>query len=231
MHKRLRAASDADTTEAGGASMPGSEANGSTQPAKSAEDSRQVVASRATQVGKDDASEMEIDSKAGAEGEGIARLAAAPQLPSEPNSEETRNAPASLEEALRYCELYCALCTKRHALLRELFTVYGRASKAGRGAILKNADGLARVLGPSAAALIALVHDPPPGSEPLLIKMLYFLTESQPPPQVRSATAQHYSSLYRPPQQSAILDIRGTWCICVCFLACCLLQVPQMSAG
>ncbi len=37
---------------------------------------------------------------------------------------------AEEELARRRCQLFCALCTKRHALLRTLFEVYGQVSAA-----------------------------------------------------------------------------------------------------
>ena len=94
-----------------------------------------------------------------------------------------RQPPETPEAAARHCELYCALCTKRHALLRGLFTAYAASGEGGRAAVLKNADGLARVLGPQAPTLIALIDNTPPGALSLLVRMLFFLTESQPAPQ------------------------------------------------
>lgn len=46
--------------------------------------------------------------------------------------------------------------------------------------MLKNADKLALVVGPDAAVLHDLVRHPPPGSENLLLKMLYSLTGARP---------------------------------------------------
>ena len=51
-----------------------------------------------------------------------------------------------------------------------------QARPDARGALHKNAPGLARVLGPEAPALLELVGDPPEGSQPLLLQMLYTLT-------------------------------------------------------
>lgn len=101
-----------------------------------------------------------------------------PEIDDGPVSQETP------ETAARHCELYCALCTKHHVLLRELFIVFGQCKGLGRTAILRNAEGLARVLGPAAPSLIAIIDDTPPGSATLLLRMLNFLTEKQPPPQV-----------------------------------------------
>jgi hypothetical protein len=42
-----------------------------------------------------------------------------------------KSSPAlSISDAQRYMSLFFALCTKKHALLQQLFEVYGRASKA-----------------------------------------------------------------------------------------------------
>ena len=106
-----------------------------------------------------------------------------------------RQPPETPEAAARHCELYCALCTKRHALLRGLFTAYAASGEVGRAAVLKNADGLARVLGPQAPTLIALVDNTPPGALSLLVRMLFFLTESQPAPQARFPCPSAWPSL------------------------------------
>ena len=39
----------------------------------------------------------------------------------------------SEEDATRSCALYCALCTKKHSLLRHLFEIYGLTPGAERG--------------------------------------------------------------------------------------------------
>ncbi|KAL4443945.1 hypothetical protein ABPG75_011682 [Micractinium tetrahymenae] len=80
------------------------------------------------------------------------------------------------------CALYCALCTKKHSLLRHLFEVYAATSDGGRSAIQRNAGGLAKTLGASAPALLAVVADPPAGSLPLVLQMLHVLTEAAVPP-------------------------------------------------
>lgn len=41
-------------------------------------------------------------------------------------------APLSEAEALRLCSLYCALCIKRHRLLRGLLLTYGKAGAPAR---------------------------------------------------------------------------------------------------
>ena len=54
-----------------------------------------------------------------------------------------------------------------------------QARPDARPALHKNAPGLARVLGPEAEALLELVENPPEGSQPLLLQMLYTLTGAQ----------------------------------------------------
>lgn len=51
-----------------------------------------------------------------------------------PGSEEEAAgaAPVSAAEALRLCSLYCALCIKRHRLLRRLLETYGKAAAPAR---------------------------------------------------------------------------------------------------
>ena len=56
------------------------------------------------------------------------------------------------------------------------YIVGWQARPEARGALHRNAPGLARVLGPSEPALLQLVRDPPQGSQPLLLQMLHALT-------------------------------------------------------
>ncbi|DBB00785.1 TPA: hypothetical protein ACH3X1_000717 [Trebouxia sp. C0004] len=86
----------------------------------------------------------------------------------------------SEEEGTRLSGLYCALCTKKQPLLRDLLLVYGRAADGCKGAIEAVAAGLARSIGPHAAALVDLVQDTPPDSQKLLLQMLHVLTEQGP---------------------------------------------------
>lgn len=112
--------------------------------------------------------------------------------PSRTEAKDTDPLEATPEAAARHCELYCALCTKHRALLRDLLVVFGECKGVGRAAIMRNAEGLARVLGPAAPALIALIDDTPPASTSLLLRMLNFLTETQIPPQVQADCLQCY---------------------------------------
>lgn len=87
-------------------------------------------------------------------------------------------------DAFRFCTLFCALCTKNPSLLEELFETFGKAVPTGKSAILLNAQGLAKTLGPQASALINVIKDPPDGSVELVLQMLEVLTESRVPPKV-----------------------------------------------
>lgn len=87
-------------------------------------------------------------------------------------------------EASRRCALYCALCTKKHSLLRKLFEVYGCASAPAQKAIASNAPGLAKTMGATAAALLTVIQDPPSKSMELVLVMLGVLTQAGTPPQL-----------------------------------------------
>ena len=118
------------------------------------------------------------------------------------------------ETAARHCELYCALCTKHHVLLRDLFVVFGECKGLGRAAVMRNAEGLARVLGASAPALLALIDNTPEGSTNLLLRMLNFLTETQFPPQVSCffSFSQHAVRRKKSPNTACVMvELR---CLC-----------------
>ncbi|DBA78475.1 TPA: hypothetical protein ACH3X2_007965 [Trebouxia sp. C0005] len=105
--------------------------------------------------------------------------------PTEPSSEPQAASQQQLqhqseEEGTRLSGLYCALCTKKQPLLRDLLSVYGRAADGCKEAIEAVAAGLARSIGPHAAALVDLVQDTPPDSQRLLLQMLHVLTEQGP---------------------------------------------------
>src|SRR5690349_16447674 len=56
-------------------------------------------------------------------------------------------------------------------------------AESGRAAIHRNANGLAKTLGTSAPALLAVVQQPPEGSLSLVLHMLHVLTEAANPSQ------------------------------------------------
>lgn len=76
-----------------------------------------------------------------------------------------------------------SLCLNPRLALLQPPSPPGRpAADGGRTAIQRNAGGLAKTLGASAAALLGVVADPPAGSLPLVLQMLHVLTETAVPP-------------------------------------------------
>ncbi|XVF08283.1 hypothetical protein REPUB_Repub06bG0213100 [Reevesia pubescens] len=86
----------------------------------------------------------------------------------------------SVPEAHRCMSLYFALCTKKHSLFRQIFIVYGSASKAVKQAIQRHIPILVRTMGTS-SDLLEVISDPPSGSENLLMQVLHTLTEGTVP--------------------------------------------------
>jgi symplekin len=70
---------------------------------------------------------------------------------------------------------------QKHTLLQQLFTVYGRASKAVKQAVHRHIPKLFRTIGSSSPELLQLIADPPAGSENLLLLVLHSLTEGTEP--------------------------------------------------
>ncbi|EFJ23751.1 hypothetical protein SELMODRAFT_442688 [Selaginella moellendorffii] len=84
-------------------------------------------------------------------------------------------------EAQRCMSLYFALCTKKHALLGELFNVYDRAPKPVKQAIHRQIPVLVRTVGQSSPELLSIISAPPQGCENLLLQVLHVLTEGTTP--------------------------------------------------
>ncbi|XVE62050.1 hypothetical protein DITRI_Ditri06bG0087800 [Diplodiscus trichospermus] len=96
-------------------------------------------------------------------------------------SETSQNVSSlSVPEAQRCMSLYFALCTKKHSLFRQIFIVYGSASKAVKQAINRHIPLLVRTMG-SSSDLLEIISDPPSGSENLLMQVLHTLTEGTVP--------------------------------------------------
>lgn len=72
--------------------------------------------------------------------ETITATAATPADPSPEPQEQLQC--QSEEEGTRFSGLYCALCTKKQALLRDLLLVYGRAAAGSKAAIEAVAAGM-----------------------------------------------------------------------------------------
>ncbi|XP_047333774.1 uncharacterized protein LOC124937540 isoform X2 [Impatiens glandulifera] len=104
------------------------------------------------------------------------------------------NSPSSLTEAQRCMSLYFALCTKRHALLREIFVVYKDSPNAVKEAASHQIPILVRTMGLS-SELLEIISDPPSGSEKLLIQVLQTLTDATTPsPELISTIINLYST-------------------------------------
>ncbi|KAK9699144.1 hypothetical protein RND81_08G155600 [Saponaria officinalis] len=86
----------------------------------------------------------------------------------------------SLSEAQRCMSLYFALCTKKHALLRQVFAIYKSSPDSVKQAIDGHMPILIRTMG-SSPSLLEIISDPPDGSESLLIQVLHTLTEGKVP--------------------------------------------------
>nr|XP_011466471.1 PREDICTED: uncharacterized protein LOC101312467 [Fragaria vesca subsp. vesca] len=86
----------------------------------------------------------------------------------------------SIGEAERCLSLYFALCTKKHSLFRQIFAVYGNASKAVKQAVNNDIPRLVRTMG-SSRDLLDIISDPPAGSENLLMQVLHILTDGTVP--------------------------------------------------
>eukprot|EP01018_Ginkgo_biloba_P002290 Gb_24672 [translate_table: standard] len=87
----------------------------------------------------------------------------------------------SMTKAQRCMSLYFALCTKKHSLLQQVFSVYGHAPKAVKQAVQRHIPILVRTIGSSSSELLQIISDPPQGSENLLMQVLHILTEGTTP--------------------------------------------------
>lgn len=121
-------------------------------------------------------------------------IVAEPTTEQQQHPAQEKTTEPSIDEASRYCALYCALCTKKHSLLIHLFECYASATANGKAAITRNAIGLAKTMGPSASAFLSVVQSPPKQSIDLVLYMLNILTEnSMPPPTLVASCLQLFS--------------------------------------
>lgn len=113
-----------------------------------------------------------------AEGSGITS-----ENTSENDSQKVAQNPSavSMTKAQRHMSLYFALCAKNHALLHQVFCVYGQAPKAVKQAVHRHIPSLVRSIGSSSSELLQVISDPPQGSENLLMQVLHILTEGRTP--------------------------------------------------
>ncbi|XP_026414316.1 uncharacterized protein LOC113309995 [Papaver somniferum] len=93
----------------------------------------------------------------------------------------TSNTATSLiSEAQRCMSLYFALCTKKRSLFRQIFIIYKSIPKAVTEAVHRHIPILVRTIG-SSPEILAIISDPPSGSESLLLQVLHILTDGTVP--------------------------------------------------
>uniref|UniRef100_A0A1D1XLC0 Symplekin n=1 Tax=Anthurium amnicola TaxID=1678845 RepID=A0A1D1XLC0_9ARAE len=83
---------------------------------------------------------------------------------------------SSISEAQRRMSLYFALCTKKHSLLQQLFTIYRSIPKLAKQAVHGHIPILVRTIGCS-ADLLKIISDLPDGCQILLMQVLHTLTD------------------------------------------------------
>ncbi|KAF3331748.1 symplekin isoform X1 [Carex littledalei] len=81
-----------------------------------------------------------------------------------------------ITEAQQCMSLYFALCTKKHNLLREIFSLFGDISDPAKQVVHRHIPILIRSIGTS-SVLLGIISDPPSGSENLVMKVLETLTD------------------------------------------------------
>ncbi|GMH26513.1 hypothetical protein Nepgr_028356 [Nepenthes gracilis] len=82
----------------------------------------------------------------------------------------------SVSEARRCMSLYFALCTKKHSLLRQIFSIYKSSPEPVKQVVDSHMPILIRTIG-SSPVLLEIVSNPPDGSEKLLMQVLHTLTD------------------------------------------------------
>lgn len=87
---------------------------------------------------------------------------------------------SSIPEAQRCMSLYFALCTKKHSLLRHIFTIYESIPVGAKQAVHRHIPILIRTVGPS-SELLGVISDLPTGSKNLLMQVLQTLTDGTTP--------------------------------------------------
>ncbi|KAI3857964.1 hypothetical protein MKX03_006178 [Papaver bracteatum] len=103
------------------------------------------------------------------------------QLLSKTGVEEVSSDTTSLiSEAQRCMSLYFALCTKKRSLFRQIFIIYKSIPKAVTEAVHRHIPILVRTIG-SSPEILAIISDPPSGSESLLLQVLHILTDGTVP--------------------------------------------------
>ncbi|KAL5710252.1 hypothetical protein ACHQM5_020841 [Ranunculus cassubicifolius] len=101
---------------------------------------------------------------------------------------------SSISEAPRRMSLYFALCTKKHSLFRQVFVIYNSIPQTVVQAVHRQIPILVRTIGTS-SELLAIISDPPPGSQSLLMQVLNILTDGTiPSPDLVSTVKRLYDT-------------------------------------
>ncbi|KAJ1981570.1 hypothetical protein H4R35_000664 [Dimargaris xerosporica] len=98
-------------------------------------------------------------------------------------------------EIVRRSELFMALCSKRHELLKSLFEIYPQLTPFSQSVFRDHVVELIRSIGMHAASLLENVLNAPAGAESLAWRVLDILTtEALPAPELIAATKQAHAS-------------------------------------
>lgn len=117
-----------------------SPATGDAAAAATAEGAADGTAAPAAEVKQEAAQEAPAASKVQAQAAAAAAEAAAREVRPQAAAAAAAQGP-SAAEAAQLCALYCALCTKKHSLLRHLFEVYAATSGAAAGVARRGGGG------------------------------------------------------------------------------------------
>lgn len=102
-----------------------------------------------------------------------------------------------IAEAQKCMSLYFALCTKKHALLRQIFVMFQSTPKPVKQAFHRQIPLLVRTIG-SSTELLGIISDPPNGCEDLLIQVVHTLTEGTVPlPGLVSSIKKLYDTTFK----------------------------------
>ncbi|GAA0148756.1 hypothetical protein LIER_08109 [Lithospermum erythrorhizon] len=102
-----------------------------------------------------------------------------------------------IAEALRCMSLYFALCTKKRALVRQIFVMFKSTPKPVKQAFHRQIPLLVRTIG-SSTELLGIISDPPNGCEDLLIQVLHTLTDGAvPSPALVSSIKKLYDTAFK----------------------------------
>ncbi|KAG2209164.1 hypothetical protein INT47_005456 [Mucor saturninus] len=99
------------------------------------------------------------------------------------------------KDVVRHAQLYFVLCTRRPSLLKELFSVYIKASESVQKYIRLHMIKMIKAIGMKSSDLNKLIREFPPGGETLVIRILVILCDSKPPTREIVSAVQEISVL------------------------------------